>query len=286
MGGGGILLAVGDAVHDGGFRNLVSGKFADFLRSRRTITRLAAARDFFQLGRNKDNGHALLAEVFHFTGNFEFGADIDAAGGLVEDEQFRAGGEPAGEDDFLLVAAGEVFDGGFGVGGFDVKSLDETVGDLPLLASGNGTEPPALGLQDQKNILADRRSGTMPAILRSSGQKPRPRRMAARGERIRTGWPSMAMRPESAASDAEEKPDEFGATGAQKAGEADDFALLDVEIDWVGPSRGDRLPERAGKRQFLPAAEARCPALMAFTCSTSRPIMRAMSSIRGRAAVW
>ena len=38
------------------------------------------------------------------------GADVDAAGRLVEDDQLGSGGQPAGEQHLLLVAAGEVAD--------------------------------------------------------------------------------------------------------------------------------------------------------------------------------
>ena len=53
------------------------------------------------------------------------GADVDAAGGLIKEDDFAVGLEPFGEDDFLLVSAGEVAGGFVVVRDFDAEGFDE-----------------------------------------------------------------------------------------------------------------------------------------------------------------
>ena len=50
-----------------------------------------------------------------------FVPDVDAAGGLVDDQQLRVGGQPLGEDDLLLVAAAQRAGLGVERGGLDLE---------------------------------------------------------------------------------------------------------------------------------------------------------------------
>ena len=61
--------------------------------------------------------------------DFLFCADIDAARGLIEQEQFGHEAEPFAEDDFLLISAGKVADGLSIAGGLDPHALDHVGGD-------------------------------------------------------------------------------------------------------------------------------------------------------------
>ncbi len=62
------------------------------------------------------------------------GADVDAAGGLVEDQHPAVAEQPAGEHDLLLVAARQGADGaGHAVGAY-VEARGELGGAAPLLA--------------------------------------------------------------------------------------------------------------------------------------------------------
>src|SRR5690348_3377264 len=60
-----------------------------------------------QLARDEEDRRALTRELANERVNLCLGADVDAACGLVEDENPRAGGEPSREHDLLLVAARE-----------------------------------------------------------------------------------------------------------------------------------------------------------------------------------
>ena len=48
-----------------------------------------------------------LGQPVHQVVDLDFGADVDAARRLVEDEDARVAGEPLAEDDLLLVAAAQ-----------------------------------------------------------------------------------------------------------------------------------------------------------------------------------
>ena len=83
--------------------------------------------EFFELRRNDDQRHALTAEFADQPDDFGVGADIDAARRLVENEKFRVRRQPARQDGFLLVAAGQKPDRLLAVAGADVERLDVAV---------------------------------------------------------------------------------------------------------------------------------------------------------------
>ena len=60
-----------------------------------------------QVARIEEDGVALGGEVAHQLENLALGADIDAAGRIVEQQDARLGQQHLAEDHLLLVAAGE-----------------------------------------------------------------------------------------------------------------------------------------------------------------------------------
>ena len=65
------------------------------------------AEDLGQFGRDHDDGQALGDELGHEAVHGGLGADVDALGRLVEDDDLRLRRQPFGDDDLLLVAAGQ-----------------------------------------------------------------------------------------------------------------------------------------------------------------------------------
>ena len=94
---------------------------------------VAHAEDLGELGGDHDDGDPLLGELGDQGVDLGLGADVDAAGGFVEDENLRLGGEPAGDDDLLLVAAGEGADALLHRRGADAEVVD-VAGDERALA--------------------------------------------------------------------------------------------------------------------------------------------------------
>src|SRR4051812_16737867 len=64
-----------------------------------------------KLGGDHQHRQALARELAQQAVNLGLGADVDAAGGLVDDQQLRVRGQPLGEHDLLLVAARQEADG-------------------------------------------------------------------------------------------------------------------------------------------------------------------------------
>ena len=95
---------------------------------------VAVGGDLLKLRRDDEKRKPVLAQALDQADDLGMGADVDAAGRLVEDEEARLGGEPAGEQRLLLIAAGEKADGLFRIRRADVEELDEAVGDLVLPA--------------------------------------------------------------------------------------------------------------------------------------------------------
>ena len=71
---------------------------------------VAGAQDLLELGRDEHARLAVLGQREDEPLDLGLGADVDAARGLVEDQDLRVRRQPAGEDDLLLVAAAQVAD--------------------------------------------------------------------------------------------------------------------------------------------------------------------------------
>ena len=63
--------------------------------------------DLLDLAGHDDDGDAVVGEPTDEGVDLGAGADVDAAGGLVEQQDAAAAQQPPGEHDLLLVAAGE-----------------------------------------------------------------------------------------------------------------------------------------------------------------------------------
>ena len=70
--------------------------------------RVAEPEDLLQLGGDEQHRHAVVGESDDELLDLGLGADVDAAGRLVEDQQLGLGDQPAGQQHLLLVAAAEV----------------------------------------------------------------------------------------------------------------------------------------------------------------------------------
>ena len=136
------------------------------------------------------------------------GADVDAAGRLVEDEQARAAQQPLADHHLLLVAAGQVLD----------QRADEVAGvDLHVAAGplDRVAQPRALEQRGpSRRRSAAARAGAMlsaigapiirPSARRSSVRKAMPRSMAACGVGRASGAPSTAIVPRGERVEAEQ----------------------------------------------------------------------------------
>src|SRR5690606_23658431 len=111
------------------------------------------------------------------------GADVDAAGRLVEDEQVGLGVQPLAQDDLLLVAAGELADDGHHGRRLDVQVLPVLLRDGDLLVAvhpaaagellqAGGADVPADVLDEVEAVLLPVLGGVGDAGLDGLGHGP------------------------------------------------------------------------------------------------------------------
>ena len=183
-------------VHDRLLARLGAGELAGLAALRHDQDAVGEEQELGELGADHEDGEALGGQGADEGVDLLLGADVDAAGRLVEEEDARAGGEPLADDDLLLVAAGE---GGGGLG--DAGAADAEAADgvgrrrRPRRRGGgcrSGRCAPSEGSATLSRIESAR---SRPSALRSSVTSAMPRRRAARGEGISTGRPSRRMVP-------------------------------------------------------------------------------------------
>jgi len=212
---------------------------------------VAHAEDFGHLGRDHDNRHAALGQIDHEAVDLGFGADIDALSGLVEDENGGRDVEPAGERDLLLIAAGERAGLGVDRRGFDLEAIDVDGGDVIF---GSGVDEAAGADRRERghgDVGADGHledDAVLAAILGDVADSEADGVSGSRDADRRAVEEDFAA---IGGSDAEEGLCEFGASGADEAGDAEDFAAADGEGNIVEAGGGageiarfeDRLPD-------------------------------------------
>ena len=120
-----------------------------------TAIAVAHAQDFLEFGGDEEDGHPVGGEFVDELLDLGLGSDVDAAGGLVEDQEFGVGHQPAGQEHFLLVSAAEVPDQGVGVGRPDVEGLDVLGHQFVLDPAGDPARPALRGLHGQHQVVPD-----------------------------------------------------------------------------------------------------------------------------------
>ena len=91
---------------------------------------VAHADEFGQLRRDHDDRLSLFDELLQQSIDFRFGAHVDAARRLVDDQDLGIGIEPLGEDNLLLIAPAEVDRLLVDMWRGDVKSAHIVIGDF------------------------------------------------------------------------------------------------------------------------------------------------------------
>ena len=189
------------------------------------------AQDLGQLGRDDDHRAALGREPLDQGVDLGLGADVDAAGRLVEQQDAGAGGDPAADDGLLLVAAGELAD----------RPLDHRAGlrfisRISSLALG-GEGPPAHEAEAARSgawrrarcccgssgARRCRRACALPARGRGRRRSPR---AGCRAARLLAFDADLAR---IGPVDAGDKAQQFRAACADQARDAEHLALAELE---------------------------------------------------------
>ena len=110
--------------------------------------------EFGKFGGDQENGGARAGELIEQVMDFAFGADVNAAGGFIDDQDFALPGEPFGEGDFLLVTAAQTGDWGIDVGSFDAKLVDVTMGEASFIVGADESGGGEIGQRGEGRVLA------------------------------------------------------------------------------------------------------------------------------------
>ena len=193
---------------------------------------VAQPENLFEFGGDHDDRHALLGQSVQELVDFNLGADIDAAGRLVQDEDLRVRIEPSRKEDLLLVAAAERSDDGVRTRRLDVELRDVILGDRTLpsrIDDPDRRRADRLQRRD-RGVEGDRLVQEQTERLAVLGQK-RDAVFDGVGRRADVGF--LALDQNFAMGrlrvGAEDGGDERGAARAHQAAEPEDFAAIGRE---------------------------------------------------------
>src|SRR3954453_1749675 len=152
-------LAVRHGVHDGGLGDGLAGQLGHADPVAEHGDAVGALDHLLELGGDHQHTQALLGQLADQALDLGLRPHVDAAGGLVEDRELRVGGEPAGEQPLLLVAARELADALLGAGAFHAEAADEAVDDLALPRLVDDAGLGEAGQEGEGQVLAHRHLG-------------------------------------------------------------------------------------------------------------------------------
>src|SRR5271165_2601131 len=182
-----------------------------------------------QFGRDEEDASAFRGQSPQEIVDFRLGADVDAARRLVAEEDLRTAEEPLGDDDLLLVAAGEVAHDLVDRRRLDAELFDQFRRRAAFgVALQNPVARDLLQIGDG-DVFGARHAEQQALALAVFGHQAEsvPHRFARRGD-----FDALAL-DENLAGDlrigAEDGARRFGAATADEARNADNFALADAE---------------------------------------------------------
>ena len=192
-----------------------------------------AVTDAQQLGhfrRNHQNRLALVGQIDDQLVNFILGAHVDAAGGLVQEQDLRVGQQPAAQNDLLLVAAGQAADLRLLGGRLGAHGVD---GPLGVLLHGAFAEADA-----QASVLLQAGNhGVLPDVQDAEDTRG-PALLRQQGEAVLDGFPGVAVAADLpaqldhaflAGGDAEDVLQGLGPAAAVQTGQSHNLAPAGLE---------------------------------------------------------
>lgn len=159
VGGHGAGRVVGEHFEQAALVHLVAGEFTGDRAAAQDDDAVGALDQLLDVGGDQQDGEPFAGEFVDQALHLGLGADVDAPGGLVEQQHLGFQAEPAGEQHLLLVATGEFADLLLGAGGLDPQPLHEDVDDAVLLGAGDDAAPGEPGHRGEHDVLADGEAG-------------------------------------------------------------------------------------------------------------------------------
>ena len=161
-----------------------------------------------------------------------FGADVDAARRLVENQDRRVGVEPLAQHDLLLIAARQLGDFEIDRRRADREPCAEVAGGSPFQTCPNEAEAIEVATQNrQRNVGEDRHRENQPELATVLGHigDAEVHAIARRADCDRLAVEKDGSRRRR--FDAEKGKSDIGAARADESGEAEDLAAVEIEGD-------------------------------------------------------
>ncbi len=190
-----------------------------------------AATQVVEFVRDDEHRDTVLTGAVHAGQQGLLGLHVDACGRVDQHEQAGVGGEGAGHDDLLRVAAGQVGDGLVGALGVDVEAFDEGGGEVALACAADEAEAAEPVEDAHGGVVADGHAGDEALVVpvaghaRDTGLQRGPH--VAEGQRcaVEPGGPAgRRVQPGEGLG-------EFHLATAADPGESDDLAAADGQVD-------------------------------------------------------
>ena len=163
-------------------------------------------------------------------------AHIDTTSRLIQYQKPGVHGQPACQDDFLLVSTRVLAHWLVDTAGTYIQSVDIVFGQLLLFLMGNGPKPASLSLQCNDDVLLHGQVGDDAVCLAILGTE---------SEALFDGIPSIAQRYAGsvhrdrtgvAGRDTKQDFCRLGSTGAQQSGHTDDLTFVDIQVERHDPA--------------------------------------------------
>ena len=268
---------------------VVAGELADDMSLAHHHDPVGQDRQFLDIGRNDDDADAAPRQFAKGLVNLFACADVDAAGGLVEDQELGVRAQPPRDQRLLLVASREAGDLGRTARRFDAKVLDQAmrlVSHLPGREEGQNVHDAQRLQRRDVDVEGDRLREHQPlraALLRHERDAKLDRLgFAADRQALSVHLEMAALKPVNA----KRQTRDFGAAGADKAAEGKDLAPVEVEADPFDRSAASHIAGReqrhAASVRLDPAAALRAFDVMTDNRADEPPLVQARRARRGR----
>ena len=184
-----------------------------------------------QLAGDHQHGQPLAGQLAHQPVHLGLGADVDAAGRLVDDQQLRLGGEPLREHDLLLVAARQEPDGVLEPVELQLQARRPLARQRVLGGAADQAAARQRAGAGHRRVAGDREVHHEALLAAVLGHEADPG--AHRGQRPAGGEPVPVDLDVAGVRlvDAEDRAGDLAAARADEPGQRDDLARLDLEGD-------------------------------------------------------
>ena len=186
-----------------------------------------------EVGRGEHHREALIGQFAHGAEHLFLGADVDAAGGFVQEKHPGFGHQALADDHLLLVAAGQGGDRRFRRRRLDAQRAEKGVDRLALGTVLHGKELRDLGETGKRQILADGEVLHQPVALPILRDKEQPGGNALGYRQLIDGPASDGDFATRIGPEAEQAFEQFRAAGTQQTVDADDLAGPEIDADVI-----------------------------------------------------